>query len=121
MPSPRQNFGQQGEDRALALLLRAGLKLLLRNFRCRSGEIDLIVLDNEALVFVEVRQRTHNRQGSAAASVNHRKQQRLIRAAEYFLLRNPRHGLRSCRFDVIAIDGDAAPEWIRDAFRVPSP
>ncbi|MGE4529916.1 MAG: YraN family protein [Acidithiobacillus sp.] len=121
MPSPRQQLGQEGENRALTMLLAAGTKLISRNFRCRSGEIDLIVLDDESLVFVEVRQRTHNRQGDAAASVNTRKQQRLIRAAQYFLLRNPRLGLRPCRFDVIAIDGDAAPNWIRDAFRVPSP
>ena len=63
----------------------------------------------------------HGRQGGAAASVTGRKQRRLIRAAEYFLLRNPQHGLRPCRFDVIALDGDAPADWIRDAFRVPSP
>nr|WP_232028036.1 hypothetical protein [Acidithiobacillus ferridurans] len=45
----------------------------------------------------------------------------MIRAAEYFLLRNPQHGLRPCRFDVVALDGDAPADWIRDAFRVPSP
>ena len=59
--------------------------------------------------------------GGAAASITGRKQKRLIRAAEYFLLRNPQHGLRPCRFDVVALDGDAPADWIRDAFRVPSP
>ena len=121
MPSPRQNLGQQGEDSAVALLARHGLHPLARNYRCRMGEIDIITLDGDTLVFVEVRQRAHDRQGGAAASVTGRKQRRLIRAAEYFLLRNPQHGLRPCRFDVIALDGDAPADWIRDAFRVPSP
>lgn len=121
MPSPRQQVGQQGEDSAVALLAVHGLPTLARNYRCRMGEIDIILLDGETLVFVEVRQRTHDRQGGAAASVTVRKQRRLIRAAEYFLLRNPQHGLRPCRFDVIALDGHTSADWIRDAFRVPSP
>ncbi|MCL4526747.1 MAG: YraN family protein [Gammaproteobacteria bacterium] len=121
MPSPRQISGQQGEDRAIALLAGHGLHPLTRNYRCRMGEIDIITLDGDTLVFVEVRQRAHKRQGGAAASITGRKQKRLIRAAEYFLLRNPQHGLRPCRFDVVALDGAAPADWIRDAFRVPSP
>ncbi len=55
MPSARQNLGQQGEDSAVALLAGHGLHPLTRNYRCRMGEIDIITLDGETLVFVEVR------------------------------------------------------------------
>lgn len=120
MPSPRQQRGSQAEDRAQALLEAQGLRVAARNFLCRSGEIDLIAEDGETLVFVEVRSRAHDRLGGAAASVNLRKQRRLIRAAEYYLLRHPEQRLRPCRFDVIALDADREADWIRDAFRVES-
>lgn len=107
-----QVSGQRGEDAALAYLLRQGLALVARNFRCRRGEIDLIMQDGDTLVFVEVRSRAPGRHGGAAASVTPRKQARLLAAAESYL-----QGLRqppACRFDVIAIDG-AALDWITNA------
>lgn len=112
--SARQISGQLGEDAALHYLQQRQLTLIERNFSCKGGEIDLIMRDAVAsLVFVEVRQRADNRHGGAAASVTLSKQRRLIIAAQYFLQRYRQPP--ACRFDVIAIDGDAI-EWIKNAF-----
>ena len=113
--SPRQVSGQMAEDRALAYLQQRGLKLIERNFRCKGGEIDLILAEpaSNLLVFVEVRQRSSQRYGGAAASVTRGKQAKLIIAAQVFLQRYA--DLPACRFDVIAIEDDAI-EWIRQAF-----
>ena len=119
MPSPTQQKGQMQEERAQALLQIRGMQTVARNFRCRSGEIDLIAQDHDSLVFVEVRSRTHDRQGNAASSIGPRKQQRIIRAAQVYLLRHPRYQSWPCRFDVVSFDGDEEGEWIRDAFQVP--
>lgn len=111
--SARQQTGQDGEDAALAYLGRHGLTLLQRNFRCKGGEIDLIMQDGDTLVFIEVRKRADLRHGGAAASVTHAKQKRLIIAAHSYLQRhrNP----PPCRFDVIAIDAEAL-SWLKNAF-----
>ena len=113
--SPRQASGQIAEDRALAYLQQRGLKLIERNFRCKGGEIDLILAEpaSNLLVFVEVRQRSSQRYGGAAASVTRGKQAKLIIAAQVFLQRYA--DLPACRFDVIAIE-DEAIEWIKQAF-----
>ena len=81
-----------------------------QNFSCRWGEIDLILRDQETLVFVEVRQRSSARFGGAAASVSAGKQAKLWRTAEVYLQRIRR--IPVCRFDLIAIDGDQL-EWMR--------
>lgn len=111
----RQVQGRQGEDDALAHLARHGLRLLERNFRCKGGEIDLIMLDGAALVFVEVRQRSGASHGGAAASVTPAKQRRLVRAAQFYLLRYPQ--LPPCRFDVVAIDAGRLC-WLRNVLEV---
>jgi len=115
----RQQLGKDAEQRAEQFLRRQGLQSVSRNYHCRRGEIDLIMRDGHELVFVEVRQRSSNSHGGAAASVDSRKQARLIRAAEHYL-----STLRTepvCRFDVIAFEGKAAatqPLWYKDAFRI---
>lgn len=108
----QQVAGQAGEDTALAYLTAQGLTLLQRNFRCKGGEIDLVMQDGAALVFVEVRLRANLRHGGAAASVTRSKQARLIIAAQIYLQRYRMPP--ACRFDVIAIDG-AKLEWLRNA------
>jgi putative endonuclease len=110
----KQLRGQAGEDLALGHLLRQGLTLIERNFRCKVGEIDLIMAQHGGLVFVEVRQRASTRFGGAAASVGFAKQRRLVRAAQLYLLRY--RTPPACRFDVVAIDGSAV-EWIQDAIQ----
>lgn len=108
----RQIVGQAAEDAALDYLQQRGLELVQRNFRCKGGEIDLILQQQDTLVFVEVRKRTDARYGGAAASVTARKQARLILAAQLYLqrYRTP----PACRFDVIAFDGNMV-NWIRNA------
>ena len=96
-------------------LCKHGLSLVESNFTCKSGEIDLIMRDGEALVFVEVRQRAGRAHGGAAASITPAKIRRLVRAAQTYLLRFPR--VPPCRFDVIAIDGDRL-DWLRNAIEV---
>lgn len=114
--SPAQRQGYAAEQLALDYLLSRGLGLVARNWRVRSGEIDLVVADGAELVFVEVRQRSGTGWGGAAASVTAVKQTRVRRAAAAFLAsRFARRAWPAARFDVIAIDG-ARIEWIRGAF-----
>ena len=111
----KQARGQEAEQRALEYLNARGLELVERNYRCRCGEIDLVMRDGEWLVFVEVRFRRHRGFGGAAASVDGRKQRRLVRAAEHFLQRH-RLTEKPCRLDVVAIGpGDNAIEWLQNA------
>lgn len=108
----KQIRGQAGEDVALAYLEQHGLVLKERNFRCKGGEIDLIMQERGTLVFVEVRKRANTRHGGAAASVTTAKQRRLIIAAQIYLQRFKMPP--ACRFDVVAIDGDTLT-WLKNA------
>ncbi len=113
--SLRQAQGQGWEQAALAYLERQRLKPVERNFRCKAGEIDLIMRDGAFLVFVEVRQRSGEAQGGAAASITPAKIRRLTRAAQVYLLRFP--VTPPCRFDVIAIDGEQL-QWLKNAIEM---
>jgi putative endonuclease len=106
-----QRKGEQGEETALEHLLRHGLALVERNFRCQGGELDLIMRDGAHLVFVEVRRRRSRAFGGAAASITPAKQRRMKIAAQVFLLRY--RNLPPCRFDVVAIDGDTIG-WLKN-------
>jgi putative endonuclease len=98
-----------------------GLCLVDRNFYCRFGEIDLIMLDGEQLVFVEVRFRSAQRRVSARFTVDARKRNKIIKTAAMFIVSQPLYANRVMRFDVVGVDqnGDGAQKlaWIRDAFR----
>jgi putative endonuclease len=111
------NVGCRAEDRALRFLEDAGLILLARNFRCRLGEVDLIMQEGNAIVFVEVRKRRNSRFGTAAESVSTSKLRR-IRAAAALWLRVARRN-NAARLDVVTMDGDdvatARIGWIRGA------
>jgi putative endonuclease len=105
----------------LAHLSARGLRLLARNYRvaagpsARGGEVDLIMRTPDGtVVFVEVRARASRRQGGAAASIGAGKRRRIIYAAQHYLARW-RGPLPPCRFDVVAIDGDAL-QWLPAAF-----
>ncbi|NND69856.1 MAG: YraN family protein [Halioglobus sp.] len=113
--------GENYERRAARLLVRSGLQIVARNFRARTGEVDIIALDGPVLVFVEVRARSNRAFSSAAASVDHRKQRKLYRTAQSFLQRHPQWRDSACRFDVVAFEPrqsatDLTPNWIRGAF-----
>lgn len=115
----RKEAGRVAEQAALEHLLANGLRLIARNYRCRAGEIDLVMLDGKTLVLVEVRYRSSDRFGGALASITWRKQQRLARAAEHLLLKRADLRRYPARFDVVAISPVATGtrmEWIRHAF-----
>lgn len=114
MSNERQATGRDAEHSALTLLQRNGLTEVARNYRCRGGEIDLVMLDRGELVFVEVRARRHGTYGGALASVDSHKQQRLILAARHYLATSGWSG--PCRFDVVGFDAGQSPAWIRNAF-----
>ena len=105
------SLGRDAEARALAFLEQQGLTLVEKNFRCRAGELDLIMRDGQALVFIEVRSRKNQHFGGAAASVGPVKQQRLWRTASFYLLKFPKPPV--CRFDLVAIEGDDL-RWIKN-------
>jgi putative endonuclease len=107
--------GAEAEQLAASYLQRQGLTLVESNYRCRFGEIDLILRDGPTLVFAEVRQRSRGDFGGAAASIDARKQQRIILAAQHYLSTLAR--MPPCRFDAVLLDAAARIEWIKDAFR----
>lgn len=116
----RQAIGIAGEISALNYLQAQGLTLVVRNFRCKMGEIDLIMQERETLVFIEVRARSEQHYGGGAASITRAKQRKLIKTASFFLMKHPHYFEHPSRFDVI----DAAPSqtgptqihWIPGAF-----
>ena len=108
-------LGQTAEAHAERFLESQGLKRVARNWRCRFGEIDLIMRDQHTLVFVEVRMRSSANFGGAAASVTPVKQSKLLAAAKLYLSNLAE--LPPCRFDVLALTHSGGkPEWIQNAF-----
>ena len=114
------NSGAQAEALARHFLEKQGLRTLEQNFQCKTGEIDLIMLHGELLVFIEVKYRQPSRFSSAAGAVDKRKQRKIIQTAMYFRHRSPKLATLACRFDVIAYEGDLhrseSPRWIQRAF-----
>lgn len=112
------DLGQQGEEVAVSYLKAHGYKILERNFRCRSGEVDIIAEEKGDLVFVEVKSRSSKQYGNPAEAVTARKQVQISKAALHYL--GDRHRGRAARFDVVAVQFSggrvAAVEIIRDAF-----
>ena len=110
------NAGAQAEQWAAQHLQQQGMQLVAQNYRGRFGEIDLVMQDGAALVFVEVRLRRSENFGGAAASIDARKQQRIIRTAQQYLsslARTP-----PCRFDVVLMDDAQGHnvQWLKNAF-----
>ena len=107
--------GKRAEAIASRFLQDKGLALLEANYRCRAGEIDLVLRDGDSIVFAEVRLRTNPNFGGAAASIDAAKRRRIVAAARHWLA-----GKRPppCRFDVVLLESLDPPaiEWIRDAF-----
>ena len=102
----RQLLGNWGEDEACIALKKRGYKIILRNFRCKTGEIDIIATDKDTLVFVEVKTRSSNIRGTPAEAVTSSKQKHIIRSAQWFMQKRKYKGL--CRFDVVAITKNEA-------------
>jgi putative endonuclease len=117
----RQRLGDDAEELARRHLERAGLECVAANYRCRLGELDLIMRDGGTLVVVEVRYRGPGARYSARESVSAGKQRRIVRATEQFLCRHPGYAAMQFRFDVVCVDAraDDRPrlQWLQDAFR----
>ncbi len=111
--------GDAAEQFALQYLQRQGCILVERNFRCKVGEIDLIVQHQQDLVFVEVKYRQSHHYGSAASFVTTSKQRKIIKAAQHFLLTHKQWQNSPCRFDVVAVEKQPRKphiEWLQSAF-----
>ena len=113
------NTGLEAEKIAATFLVNHGLKLLVQNYHCRFGEIDLVMTDAKTLVFVEVKLRSSNQFGGAAASITQQKQKKLILTAQHYLQQHVKNQSQiACRFDAILMSKTdlSSIEWIRNAF-----
>lgn len=118
MPNSRAQ-GNQLESLAADFLVQQGCKIIQRNFSCKLGEIDIIAKDKNVLCFVEVRYRKRASHGGAIASVDKKKQHKIIRTADFYLQINKLTHKVACRFDVLAIQNNfnaASSQWIKQAF-----
>ena len=112
--SNKRSQGSLYEQKARAYLETQGLKFIAANQTFKCGELDLVMADGDTVVFVEVRQRKSNRFGSAVESIDYRKQQKWLNAANIWLFtkRNQSLDTAKCRFDVVAFEGDNPPLWL---------
>ena len=107
--------GAQAEQAAAEFLTERGLRLLERNYRCRFGEIDLIMSQGRTIVFVEVRYRRTHAFGGAVESITGAKREKLLRAARHYMA--ARREFPDCRFDAVLLSGDTHElQWIENAF-----
>ncbi len=115
----RKMLGKAGEDRAARFLAKQGYKILERNYRVPSGEIDLIALHQGEVVFVEVKTRTSDAFGAPELAVTPRKQRQMVKAALGYIKYKKLHQV-PCRFDVVAINeaSEKEIELIQNAFEV---
>ncbi len=104
--------GKAAEDQALAYLQQQGCQLIERNWHCKHGEIDLIMLSGCLLLFIEVKYRKNNRYGGAAYSITPSKLRKLQATAELYLQQHPHNG--ACRIDALLIEGNLPPQWIQN-------
>ena len=115
MKQNKRAVGGSYEEKAAAFLQEKGLKILEKNFRCRSGEVDLIAQDGRYLVFVEVKYRGYDSSGSSLDAVDKRKQHMISKAAEYYLYTRCHSFDIPVRFDVVGFDREEV-RWVRNAF-----
>ncbi len=118
MGREKENHRESGtvyENKAVLFLQEKGFQILERNFYTRFGEIDIIAMDRDYLVFVEVKYRKDQKKGDPAEAVTVYKQRRIRRVAEHYLYSRPYGGDVPCRFDVVSVLG-AEVSWIKDAF-----
>ncbi|MCL4157394.1 UNVERIFIED_CONTAM: hypothetical protein GTU68_064803 [Idotea baltica] len=111
-------LGNRAEKLACRYLNKQGLELVQKNYHCRYGEIDIVMRDDDYLVFVEVRHRKSMHYGGALASIDKRKQQKLRNTAEHYLNRYKKTDA-PCRFDILCVNGDLNKpqiDWIKNAF-----
>ena len=115
LKAPHLIRGATTEEQAHNFLIEKGLLPVCRNFRCKQGELDLVMIDDKTLVIVEVRYRKTDKFGSALESITAKKQSRIIAATQYYLSQHKTTG--PIRFDVIAISDNTPITWIKNAFQ----
>lgn len=109
--------GQIAEHKALDYLNNQGLKLVLQNYSCRMGEIDLIMRDGAYLVFIEVRYRVSAAYGGGLASVTDSKRQKIMKTSMHYMMKYKVYDKFPLRFDVLSIDGNLDEiTWVKNAF-----
>lgn len=123
MTRERLHFGKEGEKAAVKFLKKRGYRIIEKNYRNQSGEIDIIAEQDQVLVFVEVKSRTDSEYGEPLEAVTPHKQKKIAQVARGFLARHHIEN-RDCRFDVVGIQGDpnSSKTWeielVTDAFRI---
>ncbi len=111
----KKKTGSEYEEKAAAFLQHRGYKIIRKNYYCRQGEIDIIALDGDYLVFVEVKYRRNVHMGTPEGAVDYKKRQRMIVAANDYLVKEWKGKMPDCRFDVVAFRGDMI-HYIYNAF-----
>lgn len=114
----RQRLGDSGERHAARLLEERGHRVVARQWRCVAGELDLVTLDGDELVFVEVRTRRGGRYGTPEESIDSRKAARLVVLGAHFLGAHPEHDARIWRVDLVALVLDRAGRIVRATHHV---
>jgi putative endonuclease len=99
--------GRNGEEQAAAALEAAGMEIIAKNVRSRSGEIDIVALDGETIVFIEVKAWSVYGMEDLQYGLDLRKQQKIIKTAKYFLLENRKYSKMSIRFDVVFVKNNS--------------
>ena len=119
MLNSRQRLGRSGEEKVAGYLQKKGYTILVKNYRCKAGEIDIIARDGAELVFIEVKTRSSLNFGFPAEAVTRRKQRQISRAAQWYLAEQQLFDVPA-RFDVIAVLGvdqkDVTIDHINNAF-----
>lgn len=117
---PAHRTGKLAEGIAADFLKKQGIKILDKNFHSRFGEIDLIALDGEYLVFIEVRYRKNEFHMAVVETIDHHKCKKIISTSAWYLTQHRKYQAHVCRYDVIGITGvieQPAIEWIKNAFQ----
>ncbi|MDI6781438.1 MAG: YraN family protein [bacterium] len=114
MTYERINLGRYGEEKAANYLIKQGIKILEKNYRCGYGEVDIIAKDRDTLVFVEVKTRKTSTYLSPFLAINKHKQLQISKVALHYLLEKKLKGI-PCRFDVVTVV-DEEIQWIKGAF-----
>lgn len=115
----QREVGSRYEEKAAAFLQKQGLMIVERNYRCRTGEIDIVARDQGTYVFCEVKYRQDNGAGDPAEAVDWRKQHTIFQTASWYLYQNRLPEDTPCRFDMVAIIGnekDCEIRWVQNAF-----
>ena len=113
-----KTIGDQAEEKAGQYLVSQGCQIISKNYHSKAGEIDLILIDQGTLVFVEVRYRSDTSRGTGAETIPAAKRRKIIKTAEFFLMKHKKYQILPCRFDVISMNESV--DWIKRAFTLDS-